>query len=426
MTPKKIKKSTLTVKAELRDHQKKDGTHQVVLRITKDRKHIREKLNIYVKKSEWKGITDKWVSAKHPNYKKLNNTIQKKKIEYENKYLNLEEEQGDVELLDIYNTINKDHLKADFLKYWDLVRKGMTKYNNYKGYDTMRAKIVAFKENQEISFKSINSDWLGKFETHLRKTTKNNQTLYGYMKRIRRIWNIAIEDNIVDKALYPFGNKVGKYKMPDPDENLKPIERLETKEIISLFSLEFENGSRSQTVQKAFELSFNCAGIRIEDLLTLKWSNIRNGRLIYNMKKGVTNGKLRDIEVTKEIKGVLDLLGNGKHLQDDYILPFMEKGIENKDEETYKKEIGNKTSNFNNILKRVAKKAGITKSLTSHIAKHSWAKYTYDKTGDLRLIQKNLGHKDITTTMKYIGRLTDKENDTKLRTLYNDIYLKAS
>lgn len=246
------------------------------------------------------------------------------------------------------------------------------------------------------------------------------------MKRIRRIWNMAIEDSVVDESLYPFGKKRGKYKMPNPNANPKPIERLETREIIALFNMNFEKGSRNHIIQKAFELSFNCAGIRIEDLLTLKWNNVRLGRISYNMKKGVTNGKLRDIEITKAIKSILDGLGNGRQLQDDYILPFLEKGIEDKDEESYKKEIGNQTTNFNNGLKRIAAKTGILKELTSHIARHSWAKYTYEKTGDLRLIQKNLEHADIRTTMKYIGRLTNKENDAILRTLYDDIYKKAS
>lgn len=90
MTPKKIKKSSVTVNPELRDRPKKDDTYQVVLRITKDRNHIREKLNINVKKNEWKGVSGKWIDPKHPNYKKLNITIQEKKTEYENKYLELE------------------------------------------------------------------------------------------------------------------------------------------------------------------------------------------------------------------------------------------------------------------------------------------------------------------------------------------------
>lgn len=251
MIPKKIKKSSVTVKPELRDRPKKDGTYQVVLRITKDRKHTRDKLNINVKKTDWNGIAGKWIAKKHPNHKKLNITIQEKITEYENKYLELEKEQGDVELIELYNDINKDHLKADFLKYWDFARKGMTKYNNYKGYDTMRAKIVEFIGKEEVAFKSINPDWLKEFEEHLRETTDNNQTLYGYMKRIRRIWNMAIDDKVVDESLYPFGKKRGNYKMPNPEKNLQPIERLETKEIITFFNMEFEKGSRNHIIQKA-------------------------------------------------------------------------------------------------------------------------------------------------------------------------------
>ena len=91
-------------------------------------------------------------------------------------------------------------------------------------------------------------------------------------------------------------------------------------------------------------------------------------------------------------------------------------------DEAFKKEIGRKTSLYNKYLKQIAEGLGIQKNLVSHLSRHSWAAYTFEKTGNLRLVQDNLGHEDINVTANYIGKLSTKENDTRLSNLYNDLY----
>ena len=59
--------------------------------------------------------------------------------------------------------------------------------------------------------------------------------------------------------------------------------------------------------------------------------------------------------------------------------------------------------------------------MTSHLARHSWAALVYEKTKDIKLIQENLGHKDIKVTMNYIGRLSTKKNDEILSSVYDKL-----
>jgi integrase len=231
---------------------------------------------------------------------------------------------------------------------------------------------------------------------------------------------MAISQKIVDIGMYPFGRN--GYKLPNISTKTKKIERLDIEELKLFFKLRYDRNELIYYVHKGFELSFNCAGIRIEDLLTLKWSNVKNGRISYNMKKGVTNGKLKTFEITPSIKNILDGLKIDTSKQTDYLLPFLTIGIEKQSNENYKKEIGRKTSLYNKYLKKIAIDIGTEKNLTSHLARHSWAAFTYEKTNDLKLIQENLGQNDIKVTMGYIGRLSTKQNDEKLKSLYTDLY----
>ena len=59
------------------------------------------------------------------------------------------------------------------------------------------------------------------------------------------------------------------------------------------------------------------------------------------------------------------------------------------------------------MVKRRAQKVGITKDVHPHMLRHTFATDLYRVTKDIRLVQKTLGHADLSTTMIYTHLVDD-------------------
>jgi integrase/recombinase XerD len=91
---------------------------------------------------------------------------------------------------------------------------------------------------------------------------------------IRTVYSQAIKANIVDSKHYPFGK--GKIKIKFPQSNKVG---LSTDDVLKLEAADLSDRRSLDHARKLWLLSFYFAGIRVSDLLRLRWSDIQNDRL---------------------------------------------------------------------------------------------------------------------------------------------------
>jgi integrase/recombinase XerD len=71
------------------------------------------------------------------------------------------------------------------------------------------------------------------------------------------------------------------------------------------------------------------------------------------------------------------------------------------------------------MVKRHAAKAGIEKNVSPHTLRHSFATDLYRETSKIRLVQKVLGHSDLSTTMIYT-HIFDEEVESALKSFLQE------
>lgn len=160
--------------------------------------------------------------------------------------------------------------------------------------------------------------------------------------------------------------------------------------------------------------SFYFAGIRVGDVLKIKWSDIVDGRLQYTMNK---NQKVLSLKIPEKVCLILKQYESDKQSQDDLIFPELKKANKTDPKDVFiKTKLANRALNV--YLEEIAEKAKINKKLTMHISRHSFGNISGDRI-PIQMLQKLYRHSSVTTTINYQANFMQKDVDEALEKVIN-------
>ena len=265
---------------------------------------------------------------------------------------------------DDYSITTSFKKNIDFMHYVQKVTNEKPK--NIKPYYNTSKHLKDFVGRDKIKFKHIDEHWLKKFQGYLINMLATNSVVT-YMNVLKAILNRAVREKLI--IINPFTYfKILK-------EERVHIEHLTINEIQALADTENSNNE----IKRYF--LFACyTGLRISDIKNLKWENIKGSSIEYRQKK--TN-EVNYIPLSHVALQQLYIDEKILNLPENYVFKLP----------------GEVTINTN--LKRWAKKAGVNKRITTHVARHTFATISLTYGSDLYTVSKLLGHTDIKHTQRY-------------------------
>lgn len=280
-----------------------------------------------------------------------------------------------------YGLNNPNKLKINFIDYFKkLTKERHDSLGNYGNWDSTLKHLLNYA-GATTTFKDITPEFCEGFKNYLLTVKTKSEKLLStnssssYFNKFKAALNQAFEDGIIND------NPAKRIKGIKPEETER--EYLTQEELQALINTE----CRYDVLKRAF--LFSCfTGLRWSDINKLMWKEIQkteSGYIIQFKQK-----KTKGVEYLDIPNNALQYIG-AKGNPDDRVF------------------VGLKYSAYmNTALMQWVLKAGITKQITFHCARHTYATFLLTKGIDIYTVSKMLGHRELKTTQIY-AKVIDKK-----------------
>lgn len=419
---------TATFKLYLRkDKRNSNGECPIYLRITYNRKTKFVSTGIRVKPKDWNPDTknEKWVRSGNRDHAVLNSTLRNflSNAKDTRKELSEKDKLSSVAIKKRLKNNSKDNFFAIAEQHQSEIKE--ESYYTWKQNRVAIEKVKKFHGSEDLPLNYIDASFLNKLVRFMQSKPYNNKasTIHKNFGAIRAILDRAVLDKFI--AENPMDDP--SFKLPKSNGS-KSKTKLSSEQIKAIEELNLEKGSNLWHARNAFMLSYYFYGIRVGDLCTLTWKNVKDNRLRYEMSK--TENRI-DVKIPTGAKRYLDMYRSKDSKDDDYILPFLNElsPLERKDGETVRRKIsswntminGSNTSSDLAGLKKIADMAGIEETVSMHVARHSFAQFAVqEKEVPTYKMMILLGHQSIKTTMQYLKTINVTAADEAADAIFDD------
>lgn len=261
----------------------------------------------------------------------------------------------------------------------------------------------ALKTNfNQLTLLQINKEWLESYERFMVNKLNRSITTVGiYLRNLRAIFNIAIEEKELEKDFYPFGKR--KYQIPAKKNKKKALNNEQLKTLYFAEPLTVEQAK----AKDFWFFSYACNGMNIKDILLLRYKDIENDKIEFVRAKTklTTKANLKTITVYLNdfSKSVIEKYGKDKKTPTSLIFDTLNDSMTPIMQD---KKIKNFTRFVNQNINRLCE-ANNLPQISTYWARHTFATQSIRKGASMEFIQESLGHENLKTTMNYFAGFDD-------------------
>ena len=393
-----------------RDKINKKNEAPIHFRIIKDRKINYISSGITIPVENWDDKNNR-IKSKHTNSARLNSFLS-------NKFTELQDQVFE------HETINKSLTSRglrdkiygkkpfDFFPFADLVCEeylAQGKVGTYDKNKSVVAKLRKYTEGRNICFQDITPEFLAKYEIWLRTDQKNKvNTIHKDFSFIRKIFNDAYRQDIIEHNVIPFN----KFQMKK--EKTSRV-YLSESELLTFEDVKTIPGSRLELHKDMFVFASYTGGLRVSDMLQIKWKHFDGDNINFTIQK---TGTQLSIKLPNKALELIAKYKPKKKNSEAFIFPMLDNSLDLKDPRALDSAISSATAYINKNLNTLTKKAKISKHISFHISRHTWATRAIRKGISIDKVSKLMGHAAIKETQVY-AKIISTELD-KAMEAFND------
>lgn len=304
-------------------------------------------------------------------------------------------------------------LKTEFLQYVEIEKgRSLNTVRNYDQYLSRFLEYTKLKDPKDITDAIVRDFriWLNRQETKSEKgkalTTLKKKTQNYYLIALRAFLKYLARQNIT--SLSP--DRIELAKVPERSLDLITIEELE-----SLLKAPDTNTLRGLRDKAMFEMLFS-TGLRVSELCALPRDiNLKLDEMSVRGK----GEKVRVVFISDDARNAVKKYLDKRDDMDDAL--FVQIGGKGNEKLAQKKDSLRLTPrSVERIIKQYAINCGISKKVTPHVIRHSFATDLLRNGADLRSVQMLLGHANINTTQIYTH-----VTDTELKKIHKKFHRKS-
>ena len=303
--------------------------------------------------------------------------------------------------------MKKEDVVAGMLAYIAHLRE-VGRYSTAKSYlDALRS-FKCFCGMEEIPYAYIDKERLLLYQAWLSKRGCMRNTVSTYMRRIRHIYNLAVEAGEVSYIPNLFTGVESKRKKALPLDSLRSLMGTPRVE------------PEMRRTQLCFCLMFSFSGMAFVDFAHLRKENVKDGVLSYHRQK---SGSFIRVEIPADVRLLLEELAVCTDKDSPYLFPFLSG---KKTGEAAYAEYNGALLRFNRDLRSLAETCGVGEPVTSYTIRHSFATTLKEQDVPIEMISELLGHTSIKTTQIYLKSFSLERLSAVNRACFESVYKPVS
>lgn len=422
----KIRERTASVKIVLWTSKTlADGSHPFVVRIHKDgtRKHITTGLSLL---PQYWNPNKREIRQNYPIDKRK--ALEKSLQLWKDRFTNAAEELSTSDaqhnastvvhkVADERDTTRKFQLLAYFNELIGQFER-VGKIGNKKVYTDVRNNLLRFVgKSKDVPFDAVTVKFCNDWENKMRGEGLAEITLSVKFRTLRAVLNKAIANGYAKPTSYPFARntaetnkyQIGKFNLTTTKRAISKtdvhlIAAYQPAPYIGPYANLRDKTDRLLLAKDLFLFSYYCGGINFVDMAALRWKNVGKDlddkpRLAYTRQK--TDGKF-SLRLMPVILAILERYKADEVHPNSYVFPILNAALHKTPSQIHNR-CSKVIGKVNTDLKTIGAAVGIATSLTTYVARHSFATALKRSGVTTAVISEAMGHSDERTTQIYLS-----------------------